>query len=215
MANHCYNHASIDISDANREKLNIFFKKVLTNISYGAGMVDWFLVAKEFPHRGEFTEIDLASSDAFYKDPKTDTYNMFGSKWFECCWDDDVISGDSAWGPIDTFIRMLSEEFDFDFKMVFEEGGCEIYGACGSSEGQYWEEDMTKWKYYVEEGDVWAEIDCLIEEDCLDGEDLSELERLLKDSEYKELCDMIASAEQEDIKNGKERDEWLFIKPKE
>ena len=209
------NHASIDISDANREKLSAFFKKVLEDTSYGTGFVNWFLVAKEFPHRAEFTEIDLASSDAFYKDPKTNTYDMFGSKWFECCWDNDVISGDSAWGPVTLFIKMLSEEFNFDFQMAFEEGGCEIYGRCGSSEGQYWEEDMTKWKYYIEEGDVWSELDYRIEECYLDQNDLDELERLMDDKDYKELCDMITSAEQKSIDEGEERDEWLILKPKD
>jgi len=221
MANHCYNHITIsDISDVNREKLNTFFKKVLVNTQYGTGMTDWFLVAKQFPHRAEFTEIDLASEDAFYKDPKQDSYKMFGSKWFDCCWerDEDIISGDSAWGPIDLFIKMLSEEFKFDFEMVFEEGGCGVYGKCGSSEGNYWEESMEKWEYYYKEGDIWSELEYYIDEGILDHEDLSELEKLITDTEYKELCDLITTAEQEAIDNGDgpdSRDEWLFVKHKD
>ena len=100
------------------------------------------------------------------------------------------------------------------FEMNYEEGGCEIYGTISKSNDVWTEIEMTKWEFYYKENDIWAELEYYIDEGYLDSSDLDELESLMNKDEYKELCDMISSAEQEDIKNGKERDEWLFINPK-
>ncbi len=214
MANHCYNHISItDISDVNLKRLEKFLENINKN-EHGMGYVNFYEIAKAFKHRDEYEGIHIGNEEEFYeRNPNFDPYDLVGSKWFQMYYDleDLTISGDSAWGPVCPLIKMMAEEFDFEFEGSFEEGGCCIYGVYSIIEGFYIEEEMERWEWYEKEGDIWNEIDWRLEDDMLDEQDLEEIKNQVTKETYREICDHIAEYESGQAEKKEERDNWLII----
>jgi len=113
MANHCYNSASIEGSKQMLDK----FEKALAKAK------------KE----------DRALFNAtFYKvlgqEPiEEDVYNNFGSRWFEATWErqsptSGILSGDSAWSPINEFLLQLSSVYGLTIASTYEETGDDFGG---------------------------------------------------------------------------------------
>ena len=215
MANNCNNYLYISsISEDNLKRLSDFFDKVKHQGRHSA-MLSFYKVAVELSHRDEFKDFDLTSEEAFWKET-FDVYDLFGSKWFEFEYEEDeTISGDSAWSPMLPFFQILADEFDFCCDGNYEESGNIIYGTFSIDDGNFCDTSMGKWEYIIKKADPFPEIEYYLEDGMLDSNDMKEIESYMTQDDFKEVCDMITTSEQESIDNKEEREEWLILKPKE
>ena len=73
-------------------------------------------------------------------EPK-DTYDEFGSKWYDPCdidFDGEsiTIAGSSAWSPVSQFFLKLSEVYQVEFESEYEEAGFDFGGYFAGKNGE-------------------------------------------------------------------------------
>jgi hypothetical protein len=113
MANHCYNWASLEGSKEMLDLLESRLKEATAEQSHL-----WY---ETF-----FTVLGKEKEEG-------DTYDLFGSKWFEADWSrlsDTAIglSGSSAWSPVLSFYVELSEIYNLNITAEYEEPGMDFGG---------------------------------------------------------------------------------------
>lgn len=114
MANHCWNNVTIEGKPDVLAKLEVLFNDY-ENHDY---MVDW---CNTF-----FPNMENKPSD------KSD-HLFYGTRWWEftCEMISDTtlqISGDSAWGPPEELIQLISEHYQVECEITFSESGMDFAG---------------------------------------------------------------------------------------
>ena len=114
MANHCWNNVTIEGKPDVLAKLEVLFDDY-ENHDY---MVDW---CNTF-----FPNMENKPAD-------TSNYLFYGTRWWEftCEMISDTtlqISGDSAWGPPEELIQLISEHYQVECEITFSESGCDFAG---------------------------------------------------------------------------------------
>lgn len=114
MANHCWNNVTIEGKPEVLAKLEVLFNDY-ENHDY---MISW---GNTF-----FPNMENKPAD-------TSDYLFYGTRWwdFTCEMISDTtlqISGDSAWGPPEELIRMISEQYQVECEITFSESGCDFAG---------------------------------------------------------------------------------------
>jgi len=141
MANHCSNWITLSGNPENLKKAVMFIR-------------EWLIEKYEHLPNQILTDIPLKEwNEAERKDP----YTGFGTKWIiiseadlELSDNDDSISfqAESAWNPVNPFIKNLCIKFDINGENQYEEGGCLIYGVYDYTEGMEDDKTMSKGEYY-------------------------------------------------------------------
>ena len=114
MSNHCWNNVTIEGKPDVLAKLEVLFNDY-ENHDY---MVDWGNTF--FPNMEN-------------KPPDAGGYLFYGTRWwdFDCNMISDTtlqISGDSAWGPPEGLIQLISEHYQVECEITFSESGCDFAG---------------------------------------------------------------------------------------
>jgi hypothetical protein len=135
MANNCWNWAHIEGSKENLDLLQARLKEAKAS--------DCVLFYASFHH---VLGIPVPEST-------TDVYDDFGTRWFTAEWDRDsdtsaTLTGDSAWSPPSQFFRKLSEVYSLTIASEYEEGGCDIGGYYGCSNGEVTRDECYSFNYY-------------------------------------------------------------------
>jgi len=101
-------------------------------------------------------------------DYSEDTYEEFGSKWFDCemeRWTDNqlIISGDSAWSPVSAFFLKLSKYFNVTIESDYEESGCDFGGWFECKNGEVLRDEHTTWLMYCDINDPGRAFEVIID----------------------------------------------------
>lgn len=120
MANDCYNYALLEGSKEMLDLLESRLKEATTEQSHL-----WY---ETF-----FTVLGKEKEEG-------DTYDLFGSKWFEADWSrlSDTsagLSGSSAWSPVLPFYHKLSEIYGLNITADYEEAGMDFGGWFSVNKG--------------------------------------------------------------------------------
>ena len=157
MSNHCWNNVTINAKPAVLAKLEVLFNDY-KNYSY---FVDWG--NSFFPNKE-----GLPSSGS--------EYLFYGTRWweFDCNMISNTalqISGDSAWGPPEEFIRMISEHYKVGCEITFAESGMGFAGRRVWQNGECIDRlDQSYSQHVYDEGGMDALIqEYLYDEDCLEN----------------------------------------------
>lgn len=163
MANHCFNSINIYGKPESIEKVKRFFEDY-ENHDY---INDWV-----HAHVKD-NRLDV-DADPFQK--------PYGGRWFDFDINDDGsgeylhVSGSSAWSPMLGMCKVLSDEFNLEIDISFEESGCDFGGQFifkdgsitkefdGSYAGyRFWEDGIdfivNELEYYDSEEDIREWID--------------------------------------------------------
>lgn len=176
MANHCYNYARVTGAKDSLDRIEAAIKKALS------GDVNhlWWESFKKV-----FDGIDVEWGD--------DTYDEFGSKWFDADMEresdnDLIISGDSAWSPVSAFFLKLSKYFNVEVESEYEESGCDFGGWFECKNGDVTRDDTTSWLMYCDINDPGRAFEVIMENiqdgvwesynEWIDNEDNDILQRL-------------------------------------
>jgi len=133
MANHCYNHASIEGS---KEMLDLFELRLAE-------------ATKEIHH------LHWETFHKVLNKPLVDgvSYEQFGSRWFHAQWErqtdtSGILDGDSAWSPVSEFYRKLSEVYQLTIDSTFEECGSDFGGWFDCINGEVTRDKTVSYKAY-------------------------------------------------------------------
>ena len=190
MANHCYNFITITGKVQALSQIDMKFKKAMEKPEDAL----WYKTySKVFP-----------DTDKPYpkEDDDFDVYDEYGSKWFDASTDykygetSMIISGDSAWSPMEPLCKKLSQAYKVHIDIEFEEPGCDFGGKSIYENGKMLHEECHKY-------DVWQykTNDCFMENlnaDIEDGyyeEGFKEFENIRSD-----LFSLLSKSEKEEIK---------------
>lgn len=135
MANNCWNTVTIEGKPDVLAKLEVLFNDY-ENHEY---LVDW--ANNFFPNMEN--KPDHGSGYLFY-----------GTKWwdFTCEMISDTalqISGDSAWGPPEDLIRMISEHYQVECEIIFSESGIDFAGKRTYQNGEEIESYNATYSQYT------------------------------------------------------------------
>ena len=135
MANHCWNWAHIEGSKENLDLLEAKLKEATSETRHLWYQTFYHVIGQPVP------------------DPETDTYDDFGTKWFDAEWERDsdtsaTLSGDSAWSPPSQFFRKLSEVYSLAITSEYEESGCDFGGYYDCSNGEVTRDESYSYKFY-------------------------------------------------------------------
>lgn len=135
MANHCWNWAHIEGSKENLDLLEAKLKEATSETRHLWYQTFYHVIGQPVP------------------DPETDTYDDFGTRWFDADWDRDsdtsaTLSGDSAWSPPSQFFRKLSEVYGLTIESEYEEPGCDFGGYYDCSNGEVTRDESYSYNYY-------------------------------------------------------------------
>lgn len=153
MANHCYNFITITGKVQALSQIDMKFKKVLGD---APGAALWYnTYSKLFPDTDKSYP---GENDDF------DVYDEYGSKWFDAFVDytygetSMIISGDSAWSPMEPLCKKLSQAYKVHIDIEFEESGCDFGGKSIYENGKMLHEECHKY-------DIWQykTNDCFME----------------------------------------------------
>jgi len=184
MANHCWNHARITGAKDSLDRIEKAISKAKGEESL------WFDTFKKV-----FDGINIEFSN--------DTYEEFGSKWFDCNIEresehDLVISGDSAWSPVSPLFLKLSKCFNVSIESDYEESGCDFGGWFECSNGLVTRDEHTTWLLFCDMNDPGRAFEIIMDnikdevydsyEEWLEEEDDAVVERLT-DSQKKQIKD--------------------------
>jgi hypothetical protein len=131
MANNCYNHASLCGSKEALDLIELRVKEATQIVDHLWYETFYQVLGLPLPEESK------------------DTYDEFGSKWFQIDLDrnsDDmlIMSGDSAWCPVSEFFLKLSAIYNLEIESCYEECGNDIAGWFECNNGEVWrEEDVT------------------------------------------------------------------------
>jgi hypothetical protein len=133
MANHCYNHASIEGS---KKMLDLFEKRLAEATKYQEHL--WW---ETFHHL-----LGKSLGEGV-------SYEEFGSRWFNPFWErhsatSGVLSGDSAWSPVSEFFRKLSEVYQLEIQSEYEECGSDFGGWFDCINGKVTRDKTVSYKAY-------------------------------------------------------------------
>lgn len=151
MANHCYNYARVTGSKDNLKKIENAIKKALGEDAESL----WWDTFKNV-----FDGIDIEWGD--------NTYDEFGSKWFEVDIEYDgehemTISGDSAWSPVSAFFLKLSKYFNVEIESEYEESGCDFGGWFNCKNGQVMRDECISYLLYCDINDPGRAFEVIME----------------------------------------------------
>lgn len=153
MANICYNVLTVQGAP---EKIAAFVKRAATKPpDYEKINQDLYFGAFLLPKDGE------------------NRTGLWGCKWeaddVNCSHTDGTVvySFCTPWGPPDGWLQYVVEEYpELTFKLLYEEGGCSLYGVLTGEEGAYFEETLEEEQYlerynedYCNEKTAWEEED--------------------------------------------------------
>jgi len=157
MANHCWNNVTIEGKPDVLAKLQVLFNNY-ENYNY---FVDWG--NSFFPNK---EGLPTSGSE----------YLFYGTRWweFDCDMISDEtlqISGDSAWGPPEELIRMISEHYAVKCEITFSESGMDFAGKRIWENGECIDRiDQSYSEHVYDEGGMDALIqEYLYDENCLEN----------------------------------------------
>lgn len=156
MANHCWNHVTIEGTQDVLAKLEV----LLNNYENYESLVDW---SNTF-----FPNMENKPTDP-------SDYLFYGTRWweFDCVMISDTtleISGNSAWSPPEELIRLISEHYQVECRINFRESGCDFAGKRTWQNGECIDRiDQTYSEHvYDEDGMDGLIEEYLYDESCLD-----------------------------------------------
>lgn len=162
MANHCWNNVTIEGKPDVLAKLQVLFNNY-NNFDY---MVNW---CNTF-----FPNMENKPDDA-------SDYLFYGTRWweFDCDMISDTtlqISGDSAWGPPEEFIQLISEHYNVECEITFAESGMDFAGRRTWQNGELIDRlDQTYSQYTYDDRGIHGLIEeYLYDEDCFESYDSPE-----------------------------------------
>lgn len=135
MANNCWNWAFIEGSKESLDLLEARLKEATSETRHLWYQTFYHVIGQPVP------------------DPETNTYEDFGTKWFDAEWERDsdtsaTLTGDSAWSPPSEFFRKLSEVYSLTIASEYEEGGCDFGGYYDCSNGEVTRDECYSFNYY-------------------------------------------------------------------
>lgn len=135
MANHCWNWAHIEGSKENLDLLEAKLKEATSETRHLWYQTFYHVIGQPVP------------------DPETDTYDDFGTKWFDAEWERDsdtsaTLTGDSAWSPPSQFFRKLSEVYGLTIESEYEESGCDFGGYYDCSNGEVTRDECYSYNFF-------------------------------------------------------------------
>lgn len=160
MANYCYNYISISGDKESIDKIEEFFK----SYSKFDSTTDW---------GDSVIKSDYSIDERIYND-----FNKYGSRWFDFYLirdsdEDLIISGDSAWSPMETLVGGLCYTFGVDGWIEYEEPGCDFGGRTSFNKDGIINEiiqmSYSEWMYHCN-GSEWVneslyyDLECQIED---------------------------------------------------
>ena len=127
MANHCWNWVHFTGKKENLQSLLNGLEKAQSLNEENGGLI-WY---ETF-----YTALCMNVPS----EPK-DTYDEFGSKWYDPCdidFDGEsiTIAGSSAWSPVSQFFLKLSKVYQVEFESEYEEAGCDFGGYFAGKNGE-------------------------------------------------------------------------------
>lgn len=171
MANHCYNYATFT-GAANKVALLVEALTIEETKEVNLGNKNNCLENLVSLWSGNYGLIVTGHSEN-YKQPEFDVYDVYGSKWFECCWDYEpgrgqiTLLGDSAWSPVLPFFIKLCKAYNLQCEGEYSESGMDFAGTFViDSEGNVEENQMSYREYEAEHnpGSFWQEVIYSIED---------------------------------------------------
>ena len=148
MANDCFNHASIEGS---KEMLDLLESRLKN-------------ATEEVPHLWWGTYFQVLGWEKY----EGDVYEEFGSKWFEATLIREsetsaVISGSSAWEPVCGFMQKLSQVYNFEIWLEYEEPGFDFGGWYEVKNGEIIRDECVDYDEYQWESDQNYAIEMFME----------------------------------------------------
>jgi hypothetical protein len=177
MANHCWNNVTIEGKPDVLAKLEVLFNDY-KKYDY---MVNW---GNTF-----FPNMENKPAD-------TSDYLFYGTRWweFDCVMISDTtlqISGDSAWGPPEGLIQLISEHYQVECEITFSESGCDFAGKRTWQNGDCIDriDQLYSQHVYDERGMDGLIEEYLYDENCLEYYDSPQafLDAMGVDVEYDEM----------------------------
>jgi len=164
MANHCYNFANVYGS---KDALDLLEKRIKD-------------AKKENDHLWYETFYQVLGFAS--PEESTDSYEEFGSKWFNCdvIRDKDTemtISGDSAWSPVSEFYRKISEVYNLEIFSTFEECGNDFGGWYDCKNGEVTKDVTMTYGQYRYTEDPYEYTESLLED--IENGDIEEVDEQL------------------------------------
>jgi hypothetical protein len=179
MPNYCWNSITIYKEDI---KLLEELKSKFENNSFNYS-IDYY--KNLFP--ADYILPDIEIHDIY------SVSSTFGSKWFDlssCYIEEDntlILNGDSAWGPIVPLVKMLSEAYQCNTSIYYEEPGCDFGGKAEYNCGEIVEELHTTYLHirYIDDGleAIYNEF----QEGFISCERLAEISEFVSDEDFEEI----------------------------
>jgi hypothetical protein len=135
MANNCYNWAHIKGSKESLDLLQTKIKEATSETRHLWYQTFYHVIGQPLPN------------------PETNTYDDFGTKWFDAEWERDsdtlaTLSGDSAWSPPCEFFLKLSEVYGLTIESDYEEPGCDFAGYYNCTNGKVTRDEQYSYNYF-------------------------------------------------------------------
>lgn len=138
MANHCYNYGYFE---GNAKQISKLITALETErakqlkeeyTDKGVEIPSYTAVEGISLWAGNYSLILSEEADEYTK-PDYDVYNLYGSKWFECEWeqysDTEVqLVGDSAWSPMLPFFQKICIKYQLEGHGNYAESGMDFAG---------------------------------------------------------------------------------------
>lgn len=159
MANNCYNHAFVCGSKEALDLIELRVKEATQVVDHLWYETFYQVLGLPLPEESK------------------DTYDEFGSRWFQIDLDrnsDDmlVISGDSAWSPVSEFFLKLSETYQLNIESSFDEPGCDFAGWYNCENGVVLLDITTDYRSYRYKEDSASLLTSLVDDiDCGEYDD--------------------------------------------
>jgi len=152
MANNCYNWVSIQGDD---DTLDILESR----------MKDY----DKFDNLTDWTNHILGKK--VFDRTKDSPYDVVGTRWWDIDWHASdreegyiTIQGDSAWGPPTLLMELLSERFNLEIKIEFEESGSDFGGYCTYDGSGLLEDYTVPYRQWIYEQDSSHYLERFVEE---------------------------------------------------
>ena len=173
MANHCWNWVHFTGKKENLQNLLNGLEKAKSRNEENGGLI-WY---ETF-----YTALGMDVPS----EPK-DTYDEFGSKWYDPCdidFDGESITivGSSAWSPVSEFFLKLSKKYQVEFQSEYEEAGMNFGGFYAGENGVVTDDRMYSFAQFD-----WLQRDYESIDICWHNLE-SEAEAIEHYSSIKELC---------------------------